>query len=314
MASPSGILVIGGAGFIGSSFVHHLHSNIDRLYVIDKLTYAGDKRNLDGTRTEINFIEGDICDADVLDELYPEVDYVVNFAAESHVDRSIDSGRRFIQTNVEGSFVAMDTLRRHDVDQFIQISTDEVYGSTSEDNFDENACLDPSSPYSASKASADLLVNALRETYGLPITIVRPTNVYGPRQHPEKLIPKFTLRALENQELPIYGDGSNVRQWLYVTDLCKALERVLERGSSAIYNVSGPDGLTNLEVTEAILDAVGASKELVTFVEDRPGHDQRYALNDDRLRDELGFEPEIEFETGIERTIDWYRSHRGRYE
>lgn len=313
MTSPSGLLVIGGAGFIGSAYVRHACEQGHSVYVLDKLTYAGDERNLEDVRDDITFVEGDVRDDELLDKLYPEVDRVVNFAAESHVDRSIAEGRRFIQTNVEGSFAAMDALRRHDVDRFVQISTDEVYGSTTEGAFSEDDRLDPSSPYSASKAGADLMVNAFLETYGLPITVVRPTNVYGPRQHPEKLIPKFTLRALRGEELPVYGDGSNVRQWLYVTDLCRALHRLLEEGSSRVYNVAGPGQKTNLEVTEAILDRVGASEDLITFVEDRQGHDQRYALDDGRLRDEVGFEPTVRFDTGIGRTVDWYRRHSDRY-
>lgn len=314
MTSASGILIIGGAGFIGSNFTQHVVDEYDQVTVLDKLTYAGDQQNLATVSDDITFIEGDVRNRGLLEEIYPEVDHVVNFAAESHVDRSIESGRKFIQTNVEGGFVAMDLLRDYNIDQFIQMSTDEVYGSTSEGKFTEDSSLDPSSPYSASKASADLLVNAFRETYDLPITLVRPTNVYGPRQHPEKLIPKFTLRSLREEPLPVYGDGSNVRQWLHVEDLCQALVLVLKSSESPIYNVGGTDEKTNLEVTKSILDYIGSSEDLIRFVEDRKGHDQRYALNDDRIRDELDFSPSIEFDEGLKQTVDWYKSNRSRYE
>ncbi|QLD86839.1 dTDP-glucose 4,6-dehydratase [Natronomonas halophila] len=312
--SSQSVLVLGGAGFIGSNFARHAIRTFESVVVFDKLTYAGNTEKLPTASDALTFVQGDVRDRGALREVYDEVDIVVNFAAESHVDRSIESGREFVTNNVEGCFVAMDLVRETDVDRFVQISTDEVYGSTTEGSFTESDPLDPSSPYSASKASADLFVNALWETYDLPISVVRPTNVYGPRQHVEKLIPKFTLRALRGEELPLYGDGSNVRQWLYVDDLCEALVAVLEDGDSTIYNVGGPDERSNLEVTNAILNHLGASSDLITFVEDRKGHDQRYSLDASRIRDELGFEPTVNFEVGIERTVNWYREHRDWYE
>jgi dTDP-glucose 4,6-dehydratase len=306
MLSTSSVLVTGGAGFLGSNFVHNAVDRFDSVYVLDKLTYAGRKENLSGVESRVSFVEGDIRDRECLDELYPEVDYVVNFAAHSHVDRSIDDGLEFVRNNVEGAFVAMDALRDHDIETFVQISTDEVYGSTTEGTFSEEDRLDPSSPYSASKASADLFVNALQETYDLPIAVVRPTNAYGPRQNPEKLIPKFILRALNDDPLPLYGDGRNVRQWLYVDDLCDILCGVLERGDHTVYNAGGTERRTNLEVTRAILDALGKPEELIEFVEDRAGHDRRYAVDDDKLESTVGVSATTPFEEGIERTVEWY--------
>jgi dTDP-glucose 4,6-dehydratase len=307
------ILLTGGAGFIGSNFTHRAVAEFDEVYVLDKLTYAGSRDNLEGIHDQVTFVEGDVADRETILRLYESVEYVVNFAAESHVDRSISGGEEFIESNVLGAYVAMDALRDADVERFVQFSTDEVYGSIEDGTFDESGSLDPSSPYSASKASADMFVNAMWETYGLPITVVRPTNVYGPRQHPEKLIPKFTLRALEGKSLPLYGDGTNVRQWLYVSDLCDALLSILDGGGETIYNVAGPSRHSNLEVAETILDGVDASEDLVEFVDDRKGHDQRYALTDEQLRSELDFDPTVSFEEGMATTVAWYESHADRF-
>lgn len=314
MGTKGPILVTGGAGFIGSNFIKSAINNYEKVFVIDKLTYAGDKQNLEPTLSDITFIRGDVRDQNLLEEIYPKVDYIVNFAAESHVDRSINSGKQFVQSNVEGAFIAMNELRNHNIERFVQISTDEVYGSILEGKYTEDSRLEPSSPYSASKAGADMFANAFWETYDLPISVVRPTNVYGPRQNPEKLIPKFIIRAIKGKELPVYGDGSNIRQWLYVSDLCDAIHAVINSAGSNVYNVGGTDEKTNLEVTNMILDLVGRSDDLITFVEDRKGHDMRYALDDMRLKSETDFSPSIKFEKGIENTIKWYMSNYDRYQ
>jgi dTDP-glucose 4,6-dehydratase len=307
------VLLTGGAGFIGSNFAHRAVETFDEVYILDKLTYAGSLNNLKEIQDRITFVEGDVSDRETIQELYEEVNYVVNFAAESHVDRSISGGEKFIETNILGAYVAMDALRDANIERFVQISTDEVYGSIEQGAFTERDGLDPSSPYSASKASTDLFVNAMWETYGLPITVVRPTNVFGPRQHPEKLIPKFTLRAMAGKSLPVYGDGQNVRQWLYITDLCDALIKILGCGRDTVYNVAGTSNESNLDVVEAILNRVGASEDLVEFVEDRKGHDYRYALSGDQIKEELNFEPSVDFQEGISKTVSWYRENSGRF-
>lgn len=308
------ILVLGGAGFIGSNFTSHAVECYDEVVVLDKLTYAGRRKNLDDVANDIEFVEGDIRDRELLDSYYASADHVINFAAESHVDRSIDDGRNFVQSNVEGAFVAMDVLRDHDVDKFVQLSTDEVYGSIVDGTFEEGDLLDPSSPYSASKASADMFVNAFWKTYDVPISVVRPTNVYGPRQHPEKLIPKFTLRASRGSSLPVYGDGSNVRQWLFVDDLCEALLAILNDDADDVYNVGGVVNKSNLEVTKAILENVNADESLIEFVEDRKGHDQRYALDDSKFREQFDIYPETGFEEGLRRTVEWYMARSDQFD
>jgi dTDP-glucose 4,6-dehydratase len=308
------VLLTGGAGFIGSNFAHRAVETFDQVYVLDKLTYAGSLDDLKKIRDKVNFVKGDVTDRETIHGLYEEVDYVVNFAAESHVDRSISGGETFIETNTLGAYVAMDALRDADIKRFIQISTDEVYGSIEQGAFAEGDELDPSSPYSASKASTDLFVNAMWETYGLPITVVRPTNVFGPRQHPEKLIPKFTLRAITGKSLPVYGDGQNVRQWLYVEDLCDALIEVLADGRDTVYNVPGTSEESNLDVVDAILSRVDASEDLIEFVEDRKGHDYRYALSGSKIREEFGFEPSVDFQQGMTKTVSWYRENSERFE
>lgn len=312
MAAES-ILLTGGAGFIGSNFAHRAVQVFDNVYILDKLTYAGSKDNLKGILDQVTFIKGDIINRDELLSVYESVEYVVNFAAESHVDRSISSANEFIESNVLGAYVAIDALRDAEINRFVQFSTDEVYGSIEEGTFDESARLDPSSPYSASKASADLFANAMWKTYGLPITIVRPTNVYGPRQHPEKLIPKFTLRALEGKSLPLYGDGTNVRQWLYISDLCEALLSVLNTDRDTIYNIAGPSRHSNIEVVQEVINQVGATMDLVEFVSDRKGHDYRYALDGNQLRTKLDYEPSVTFEEGIAKTVEWYKNHNRRF-
>ncbi|MFB6208221.1 MAG: dTDP-glucose 4,6-dehydratase [Candidatus Nanohaloarchaea archaeon] len=302
------ILVTGGAGFIGSNFVHYLQDEYDNpeITVLDKLTYAGSKENLEPHLEDITFVKGDIADRSTVEEVLPGHDFVVNFAAESHVDRSIDSGDPFVHSNVDGAYTLMDVARQTGIEKFIQISTDEVYGSIEEGKAKEGDPLDPSSPYSASKAAADMFANAMHTTYGFPVVIARPTNNYGPRQHPEKLIPKFITNALNGEELPLYGDGSNVRDWLYVKDTCTALELLLQKGENGdIYNIGGDNFRTNVEVTEKILEATHKAEDLISFVDDRKGHDYRYAVDSSKIR-ELGWESQMDFDKGLTETLDFY--------
>ena len=304
------ILVTGGAGFIGSNFVHHVLSehDDDEVVTLDALTYAGSRDNLDGVLDDPRhtFVEGDIRDRELVSELIADVDAVVNFAAESHVDRSIAGAEPFVSTNVQGTQTLLDAANDADIDKFLQISTDEVYGQILDGKFSEGDRLDPRNPYAATKASADLLAKSYRTTHDLPVLITRTSNNFGPRQHPEKLIPKFIRNAAAGETLPVYGDGSNVREWIYVEDNCRALDRVLREGEiGEIYNIGSHAEKTNLEVTEAILDAVGVDDSLIEFVEDRAGHDQRYALETDKI-EALGWEPTYTFEEGLERTVRYY--------
>lgn len=303
------VLVTGGAGFIGSNFVHYLLKNRDaEVTTLDALTYAGSRENLEGAldHSDHEFVEGDIRDKELVDELVDDVDIVVNFAAESHVDRSIDGAEPFVSTNVQGTQVLLDAAAEADIDKFLQISTDEVYGQILDGVFHEDDALNPRNPYSATKAGADLLASSYHTTHGLPVLITRTCNNYGPRQHEEKLIPKFLKRAAEGKELPVYGDGSNVREWIYVEDNCRALDTVLQEGEvGEVYNIGSGEERTNLEVTEAILEAAGGSEDQITFVEDRAGHDQRYALDTTKI-ETLGWEPKVGFEEGLERTVEYY--------
>jgi len=304
------LLVTGGAGFIGSNFVHHVletHAD-DEIVTLDALTYAGSKANLedilDDPRHE--FVEGDIRDRELVSDLVADVDAIVNFAAESHVDRSIEGATPFVSTNVQGTQTLLDAATNVGIDRFLQISTDEVYGQVLEGSFSEDDPLNPRNPYAATKAGADLLANSFQTTHDLPVVITRTSNNFGPRQHTEKLIPKFIQNAAAGKSLPVYGDGSNVREWIYVEDNCRALDLVLREGTiGEVYNIGSHAEKTNLEVTEAILDAVGASGNLIEFVEDRAGHDQRYALDTDKI-EALGWEPQYSFEEGLERTVDYY--------
>jgi dTDP-glucose 4,6-dehydratase len=304
------ILVTGGAGFIGSNFVHHLlgRHEEDEVVTLDALTYAGSRANLDGAREDPRheFIEGDIRDFDLVADLVEDVDAVVNFAAESHVDRSIQGSGPFVSTNVEGTRTLLDAARDADIERFLQVSTDEVYGQVLDGRFSEEDPLNPRNPYAATKAGADLLAGSFYTTHGLEVLVTRTCNNFGPRQHPEKLVPKFIKNAAAGECLPLYGDGSNVREWIYVEDNCRALDLVLREGNvGEIYNVGTDAEKTNLEVTEAILDGVGGSEELIEFVEDRAGHDQRYAMETDKI-EELGWEPTYSFEEGLQRTIEYY--------
>ncbi|MFB6179003.1 MAG: dTDP-glucose 4,6-dehydratase [Halorientalis sp.] len=302
------LLVTGGAGFIGSNFVRYALDQGCDVVTLDALTYAGSKANLDGVLSDSahEFVEGDITDQTLVSELVADVDAIVNFAAESHVDRSIQNTAPFVDTNVEGTRTLLEAARNADVDRFLQVSTDEVYGETVDGTFSETDPVQPRNPYAASKAGADLLALSYHETYGVPVVVTRSSNNFGPRQHPEKLVPKFITNAVAGEPLPVYGDGTNVREWTFVTDNCRALATVLDRGGvGEVYNVGSGIELSNLEMTERIIEALDCSTDLIEFVEDRPGHDQRYALDSSKIR-ELGWEPEYTFADGLAETIAFY--------
>jgi dTDP-glucose 4,6-dehydratase len=305
------LLVTGGAGFIGSGYVRRrltTHPD-DTVVVLDKLTYAGRRENLTGLGDErLELVEGDIADREAVAAAIEGCDAVVNFAAESHVDRSIHSPGEFITTDVFGAFVLLEAAREAGI-RHLQVSTDEVYGSIEDGSFTEESPLDPSSPYSASKAGGDLIVLAFQRTYGADALICRSSNNFGPRQHPEKLIPLCVLNALAGDPVPVYGDGRQVRNWLYVEDNCAAIDAVLERGEAGgVYNAGGPDELANIEVVRMILQLCGREESLIEHVADRPGHDRRYSLSSARARS-LGWEPEVEFANGLRRTVEWYRDN-----
>ena len=307
------LLITGGAGFIGSNFVRYILQKHPDWQVVnlDRLTYAGNLENLKDVKNDsrYRFILGDIADREPMDKLFGQgFDVVVNFAAESHVDRSILDASPFIRTNVQGPQVLLEGARQHRVKLFLQVSTDEVYGSLgAEGKFNEESPLLPSSPYSASKAAADLLCRAYQRTYGLPVIITRCSNNYGPYQFPEKLIPLTITNALEGKPIPVYGDGLNVRDWIHVEDHCRALDLVIQRGKQGeIYNIGADNERTNLEMVRRILDIVEKPPSLITFVSDRPGHDRRYALDTTKIRRELGWEPRHSFEEALKRTVEWY--------
>jgi len=307
------LVVTGGAGFIGSNFVRYMlaeHEDVE-IVNLDKLTYAGNLENLRGVANDprYTFVHGDICDADVVGETLRGADAVVNFAAETHVDRSISGPQDFISTDVLGTHTLLEAVRRLEVPRYLQISTDEVYGSIEEGSFTEESDLDPSSPYSASKAGADLVVLAYHRTFGTPVLITRSSNNYGPYQYPEKIVPLFITNAIDDQQLPVYGDGLNVRDWLYVEDNCAGIDLVLREGvAGQVYNIGGGNEVQNLAITHQILELLDKGQELIRFVDDRPGHDRRYAIDCSKLKG-LGWRPRIPFETGLARTVDWYASH-----
>lgn len=306
------ILVTGGAGFIGSCFVRHILNKYSDYKVInlDALTYAGNIENLDDVKDNKNytFVHGNICDKKLVRDLIAEVDCVVNFAAESHVDRSITGPEIFIETNVQGTLNLLQNAKELGVDRYLQVSTDEVYGTLGKTGyFYETTPLAPNSPYSASKASADMLVRAYHETYKMPVLTTRCSNNYGPYQYPEKLIPFFISQLLKGKKVPVYGDGLNVRDWLYVYDHCAAIDTVLHKGRvGEVYNIGGHNEKTNMEITRLILDAMGKDESSIEYVKDRLGHDRRYAISNDKIQSELGWEPSLTFEEGIKITIDWY--------
>ncbi|MFT4921650.1 MAG: dTDP-glucose 4,6-dehydratase [Haloarculaceae archaeon] len=300
------LLVTGGAGFIGSNYVRHVLETTDaEVTTLDALTYAGDRSSLPEHERH-RFVEGDITDRALVDDLVASADQVVNFAAESHVDRSIDGATPFVRSNIEGVATLLDAAVEHGVDRFVQISTDEVYGEIESGEFSEGDRLEPRNPYAATKAGADLLARSYHVTHDIPVVITRSSNNFGPRQHPEKLIPKLIRRAAAGEPLPIYGDGSNVREWTYVDDNCRAVEIVRRNGKPGnIYNIGSGDERTNLTVAQAVCEAVDASEGLIEFVEDRPGHDLRYALDASRVR-QLGWKPQVSFEEGLARTVNYY--------
>ncbi len=319
------ILVTGGAGFIGANFIRYwLDAHpLDRVVCLDKLTYAGNLSTLRPLlgRENFRFVRGDICDRDAVDALFEEErpGVVVNFAAESHVDRSIEDPGVFLRTNVLGAGVLMDACRKFGARRFHQVSTDEVYGDLPLDRpdllFSETTPIHASSPYSASKASADLLALAYFRTYGLPVTISRCSNNYGPYQFPEKLIPLMIANALADRELPVYGTGENVRDWLYVEDHCRAIDAILSGGRPGeIFNVGGHNEMRNIDIVRLILRRLGKPESLIRFVADRKGHDLRYAIDPAKIHAELGWLPETRFEDGIARTVDWYLENRGWWE
>lgn len=308
----SKILVTGGAGFIGSNFVKYMLDKYSDYEIInlDALTYCGNLENLKDIEDMDNytFVKGDIRDKELVDDLVSKVDFVINFAAESHVDRSISDPEIFIKSNVLGTQVLLNAAKNLGVEKYIQISTDEVYGTLGETGyFTETTPLQPNSPYSASKAGGDLITRAYFETFDLPVNITRCSNNYGPYQFPEKLIPLMISNALEDKKLPIYGDGKNIRDWLHVYDHCQAIDLVLHEGElGEVYNIGGHNERQNIQIVKLILEALGKDESLIEFVADRLGHDRRYAIDADKIRNDLGWEPKYTFETGIKETIQWY--------
>jgi dTDP-glucose 4,6-dehydratase len=311
------LLVTGGAGFIGSNFVRRALQNeypsISSIIVLDKLTYAGVRENLSGIDSDsrFEFIKGDIRDEELVTKLLAKSDAIVNFAAESHVDRSITSASDFIETNVSGVQVLLDAVKASKREiRFLQVSTDEVYGSIEEGSWDENCPLLPNSPYSASKAGGELLARAYHRTHGLDVVITRCSNNYGTHHFPEKLIPLFITNLLEGKKVPVYGKGLNIRDWLHVDDHCDGIDQVLANGKSGdIYNIGGGRELTNLEITQLILDEMGFENSSIEFVEDRKGHDFRYSVDWRKINQDLGYAPKVKFEDGLRKTIKWYREN-----
>jgi len=309
------LLVTGGAGFIGSEFVRQGVRKGYTITVVDKLTYAGDMERLREVEKDITFYNVDITDRGSINRIFKKErpDGVVHWAAESHVDRSILDASPFLETNVKGTQVLLEASRASGIERFVNISTDEVYGELGEDGqFFETTPLNPSSPYSASKASSDMLGRVYYRTYGLPVITVRPSNNYGPWQYPEKLIPLVILKAQDNERIPVYGKGENIREWLFVSDCAEAVFTILEKGvAGEVYNMGSGEERRNIEVVKTILQILGRREGLIEFVKDRPGHDFRYSLNSERLRRELGWQNKVRFQEGIERTIGWYMDHMG---
>jgi dTDP-glucose 4,6-dehydratase len=317
------LLVTGGAGFIGSHYVRTLLSGgypaMDgaEVTVLDALTYSGNRGNLDPVADVpgLRFVEGDICDADLVDELLPGHDAVVHFAAETHVDRSIYGGAAFVTTNVLGTQVLLDAAVRHRIGRFVHVSTDEVYGSIESGSWTEDHPVLPNSPYSAAKAGSDLLALAYHRTHGLPVMVTRCSNNYGPYQFPEKVVPLFVTNLMDGRRVPLYGDGGNVRDWLHVDDHCRGVQLVLEGGRPGeIYNIGGGTELTNKELTSRLLEACGAGWDSVEYVEDRKGHDRRYSVDITKIRTELGYAPQVDFAAGLAATVAWYRDNRAWWE
>jgi dTDP-glucose 4,6-dehydratase len=312
------LLVTGGCGFIGSNFIHYMLDKYPNYQIVnlDKLTYAGNPANLKDIENNPNysFVKGDICDPDIVNEAMKKTDQVVHFAAESHVDRSIEDGSVFVRTNVLGTNTLLQSALANNIKKFIHISTDEVYGSIKEGSFTEKDNLNPSSPYSSSKAGSDLLAMSYYTTYGLPVCITRCTNNFGPYQYPEKLIPFFISRLMEGKKVPVYGTGLNIRDWIYVEDHCSAVDFVLHNGNiGEIYNIDGGNELTNLEITYRLLKMLGKDESSIEYVEDRKGHDFRYSLDGSKL-EKMGWQPKYDFDTALEQTVKWYVENRWWWE
>lgn len=311
------ILVTGGAGFIGSNYINHVLNENDDYNIInlDKLTYAGNLENLVPSEEKANytFIKGDICNAELVRYIFEKykIKYIINFAAESHVDRSITGSEIFYRTNVVGTNILLETARRFEVDKFLQVSTDEVYGSLgAEGLFTENTPLSPNSPYSSSKAGADMMALSFYHTYKMPVVITRCSNNYGPYQFPEKLIPLMILNCINGKKLPVYGDGMNVRDWIYVIDHNKAIDLVLTKGKEGeVYNIGASNEMPNIKIVKLILSYLNKSEDMIQYVTDRLGHDRRYAIDSSKIKTELGWTPEYSFEDAIAKTIDWYLSN-----
>ncbi|ANB10357.1 dTDP-glucose 4,6-dehydratase [Streptomyces ambofaciens] len=317
------IVVTGGAGFIGSHFVRqavtgaYTGGTAPEVVVLDKLTYAGNRANLAPAEDYpgLTFVRGDICDPALVADVLTGCDLVVHFAAESHVDRSISGSEEFIRTNVLGTQVLLDASLRAEVHKFVHVSTDEVYGSIDEGSWSEDRPLEPNSPYSASKASSDLLVRAFHRTHGLPVCVTRCSNNYGPYQNPEKMIPLFVTQLLDGRKVPLYGDGGHVRDWLHVDDHCRAIALVAEKGEAGeVYNIGGGTELANRDLTERLLRMVGADWSMVENVADRKGHDRRYSVDIAKISTELGYRPRVSFEEGLAETVEWYRKQRDWWE
>lgn len=316
------ILVTGGAGFIGSNYINHILKERDDYFIVnlDKLTYAGNLENLKQSENNKNykFIKGDICDAGLVNDIFEKykIKNVVNFAAESHVDRSILGAEIFYHTNVVGTSVLLEAAKRFEVEKFLQISTDEVYGSLGKDGlFTEETPLSPNSPYSSSKAGADMAALAFHHTYGLPVVITRCSNNYGPYQFPEKLIPLMIINSLNSKKLPVYGDGMNVRDWIYVIDHNIAINLVFEKGKAGeVYNIGASNEMPNIQIIKLILQHLDKSDNLIQYVKDRPGHDKRYAIDSSKIKSELGWEPKYTFEQAIINTIEWYVNNKEWWE
>ena len=309
------LLVTGGAGFIGSNFIRYILGKYPSYKVmnLDKLTYAGNLDNLKGVSEDrYEFVEGDIADEKVVEGIFERFkpDAVLNYAAETHVDRSITGPRDFIMTDVLGTYALLEAAKKHEIDKYVQITTDEVYGSIEEGFFTEETPFAPNSPYSASKAGGDHLCRAYYVTYGVPVIVTHSCNVYGPYQYPEKIIPLFVTNLIRGKKVPLYGDGKNVREWIYTEDHCKAVDTILHKGEAGeVYNIGSGHEIQNVELTNMILKEMGVGEEMIEYVEDRLGHDRRYAIDFSKLKGELGWEPEQEFKEGLIETIEWYKNN-----
>ena len=309
------LIVTGGAGFIGSNYVKHLLNGslrgVSKITILDKLTYAGTRSNFENLDTQnFDFVEGDICDQALVEKLVAHHDAIINFAAESHVDRSISKSRDFIVTNILGTHTILEAVRKNENVTFLQVSTDEVYGSIESGASLEDDLLLPNSPYAASKASADLLVRSYFKTYDLNVLITRSSNNYGPNQFPEKLIPLFITNLLENKTVPVYGGGKNIRDWLHVDDHCRGIHLALTNGKpGSIYNIGGGTQISNIDLTQRLIQILGKDETSISYVQDRLGHDFRYSINHNKITSELGYRPSVQFETGLLETVDWYQEN-----